>query len=166
MEWWILYFRDHFNVVSQSQSFENVTESTRSLFWPFRGRSKDHCNVLLFNNFFMSKCFRRGSWNLTYKWSLGDGSDDINTSVPYITHAYSSHGQYNISVIATNGIDRKTNVSVVTVEDPITVILVQSSTATLGQSSEFSITVTNGSDFSCNLDFDLGSDLEVTLPQE
>ena len=85
-----------------------------------------------------------GGPGLRYTWSLGDGTDYVNTTTPYITHAYSSSGQFNISVMATNSVDRKGNISTVTVEDPVTSIGINSSIGTAGEKSELQITVPEG----------------------
>ena len=87
-----------------------------------------------------------GGSGIIYTWSLGDGTNDVNTTTPYITHAYTSPGQYNISIIATNGVDRKGNFSLVTVEDPVTSVGVNSSAGTAGENSEIQIGVAEGSD--------------------
>ena len=94
-----------------------------------------------------------GGPGLRYTWSLGDGTDYVNTTTPYITHAYSSSGQFNISVMATNSVDRKGNISTVTVENPVTSIDINSSIGTAGEKSEFQITVPEGTAVRCDFYF-------------
>ncbi len=74
-----------------------------------------------------------------------------------------------MSVIVTNGVDTKGNISVVSVQDKLTTLNVQPTPTEVGLATPFEVTVAQGSDYSCTLEATLETGAvqtsEVILPQ-
>lgn len=87
--------------------------------------------------------FQHGSTPITYKWSLGDGS---TSSSPTVTHAYSSSGNYTVSVTVMDSAGESSTASylIVVMPDPQVSIFVSPSAVAAGGNVTLSASVTGG----------------------
>lgn len=94
--------------------------------------------------------------NVDYAWAFGDGNSGNGANV---IHTYAAVGTYTATVTATNGVNNQMMQTVVEVIDvPISGLAAQSDSPTLlGAMTEFTATITGGSNISYAWDFGDGN---------
>jgi PKD repeat protein len=102
--------------------------------------------------------------NVTYEWAFGDGGGDTGAQV---SHQYAAVGMYTAVVTATNSAGQATASTLVEVVDiPISGLSAENSSPTpLGLATQFTATVSGGSNVSYEWDFgdgEVGSGAEAS----
>ena len=73
-----------------------------------------------------------GSGNLTYEWTLGDGTRKTTTD-PFTSHSYLAGGDMPVTVTCTDGTNQKTSLGVTVTVDPMDLTSVANRTCSTGR---------------------------------
>lgn len=95
--------------------------------------------------------------DLWYRWNFDQSanhrSSAISTSNEWVNHTYTRSGEYNITVTASNRVSNVTQFRLITVQDPIDIVMVRTSSPTsVGNETFIAAAVNQGShpEFSFN----------------
>ncbi|XP_023932388.1 uncharacterized protein LOC106168381 [Lingula anatina] len=100
--------------------------------------------------------------NLTYEWTFSDGTA-VSTTIPSVTHTYTSIGPHNISVRVFNGLFENSTSSALVIQEPLQGVDIITDHAQLNTLHNITLNVTGGTEYSCDVDF--GDDTSVvTVP--
>jgi hypothetical protein len=90
--------------------------------------------------------------NITFLWDFGDGTPRVNTTTPYVYHAYTKRGCYFVNNTAYNIISSNSSaLTKVCVEDALMGLQINSSISASSIVTPFLISLSQGSDYNCTL---------------
>ena len=112
-------------------------------------------------NFFCSVCKRsciNFTWHfnagtaLSFRWSFGDGTSDVITTVPNVNKTFSTKGCYNVNCTAYNIISSNSSkLYQICVQDTVIGIAINSSISGPQLNTNFLVSVSQGSNYLCNM---------------
>jgi PKD repeat protein len=90
--------------------------------------------------------------DLSFKWTFGDGTPDVITKVPNVNHTFNNKGCYNINYTAYNLVSSNSSkLNTICVQDTVIGIAINGSISGPGLNTNFVVSVSQGSDYTCNM---------------
>ena len=90
--------------------------------------------------------------DVSFQWSYGDGTSDDITTVPNVNHTYNNKGCYNFNYTAYNLVSSNSSkLYTICVQDTVIGIAINGSVSGPGLNTNFLVSVSQGSDYTCNM---------------
>jgi PKD repeat protein len=98
------------------------------------------------------RIFFNAGTDLSFRWSYGDGTPDDITKVPYVNHTFINKGCYNVNCTAYNLVSSNSSkLYTICVQDTVIGIAINGSISGPGLNANFVVSVSQGSDYTCNM---------------